>query len=119
MAKRYLVLENLNKLADDPDRYPAGVLIDGDNLEVWGIFKTYLLRGGGFNASYAKLFVEAREAEWALSDLSQVMSYQDMPNKKESLLLEFEAEEEEMSAIRDLVPKAERVRLKNPYGRDN
>ena len=119
MAKRYLVLTNLDKSIDDADRYPAGVLIDGDSLEVWGIFKTYLLRDGGFNSSYAKLFIEAREAEWALTELSQVMSYQDTPNKKESLLVEVEAEEDEMSAIRDLVPQAERVRLKNPYGRDN
>ena len=119
MAKRYLVHEDLSQPVGGKDRYIAGVLIDGDSLEVWGIFKTYLMRNGQLNAGYAKLFVDSREAEWSLKELSQIMSYQDAPDKTKAMLVEFEAESEDLDQIRKAVSKDERVVLKNPYGINN
>lgn len=119
MAKRYLVHEDLSKPVNGKDRYIAGVLIDGDSLEVWGIFKTYLIRNGQLNAAYAKLFVDSREAEWGLKELSQIMSYQDTPDKTKAMLVEFEAESGDLDQIRQVVSKDERVVLRNPYGINN
>lgn len=119
MAKRMLLHEDKTKKPGDKDRYRAGVIIDDDSLEVWGIFKNYLIRNGEMNTGYAKLFVESREAEWGLQELSQIISYQDEPDPSLEVSVNLEAEESDFEKVRSAVAKAQRVTLKNPYGLNN
>ena len=115
MAKRLLTIENTTEPQTSASRYLAGVLIDDSKIEVWGLFKNYLIVGSGFNPAYARLFLDSRDGDFQLNELSEVFSYQDGEKSGRKVVVTNMVSDETMAKIREAVPEGERVVLENPY----